>query len=219
MQTAAAGICTFRSGTRILLALLLLAMSHGAMGCATIRVTDPPRSATEQFLLSEAAAEAILQLSADALRARRVYVDSTYLTATWEPTQEQSFLLGELRARLLLLGVQLVPERDRAEIILEVRSGGIGVDRLEYLLGIPSFNIAAGPGTAGSVPLATPELAIVKNTRQLGFATVAFVAYWADTGIIADSQGAHVGRTFRSDWWILGYHARTDGNIPPAERE
>jgi hypothetical protein len=199
--------------------LLLTLLSLSSFGCATIRVTDPPRSATEQFLLSEAAAMAISQLATEALLARRVYLDPTYLTAAKQPSQEHSFLLGELRAWLLLSGVQLVNEREEADIIMEVRSGGVGIDRLEYLLGIPSFNIAAGPGTAGAVPLATPELAILKSTRQRGFATVAFIAYWRDTGQVVASSGPHVGRTFRDDWWILGYGPRTSGNIPPTEQQ
>ena len=41
-----------------------------AGGCATIRVTDPPRTADEEFLLSEAARKCVGQLNVDPLRDR-----------------------------------------------------------------------------------------------------------------------------------------------------
>ena len=47
-------------------------------GCANIRITNPPRTATEQFLLSQAAIEAISRFSFDPLFGRKVYVDSSH---------------------------------------------------------------------------------------------------------------------------------------------
>lgn len=185
-------------------------------GCtSTIRVTDPPRTATEQFLLSKAAAAAVEQLSIESLHGRTVFMDSTYFAAA-----EQAFVLGELRAKLLLGGVQLADARDKAQIILEVRSGGVGIDRSDFLMGIPSLIVSAGDTEGGGIartPFATPELAIVKNVNQVGVASVAFVAYWADTGEIVAFSGPTIGRTMREDWWFLGFGPRTVGNIPTTE--
>ena len=164
--------------------------------------------------MSRATARAIDELSAQSLRARAVYLDSTYLTAATQPSDEHTFLVGELRARLLLGGVQLVDRREKAQIILEVRSGGIGIDRLDYLLGIPAIVVPGATAASGSLPLVTPELAIIKNIRQKGFAEVAFVAYWADTGELLASSGPFIGRTSREDWWFLGWGPRTIGDIP-----
>jgi hypothetical protein len=186
-------------------------------GCATIRVTDPPRTATEQFLLSVAAQEAIEQLSATALRDRLVFVDSTYLTGVSIPTGEYAFVLGELRARMLAAGIRLASARDQAEIVLEVRSGALGIDRVEFLLGIPALYLPSVASATESVPLATPELAIVKSTKQFGYASVAFVAYWRDTGELVASSGPFIGRTRREDFWFFGIGPRTVGDIPPAQ--
>ena len=199
-------------------AVVLLTMSLLGGGCSTIRVTDPPRTATEQFLLSEAATEAIEQLSAASLRDRRVFVDSTYLTGVNVPTGEHAFMLGELRARMLGAGVRLVSAREQAEIVLEVRSGGLGIDRIEYLLGIPALYLPSAGVEVGDVPLATPELAIIKSTKQRGYASVAFVAYWSDTGELVASSGPFIGRTFRDDFWFFGVGPRTLGDIPPARK-
>ena len=208
---------------RAVLTCIMLAASLYCASCATIRVTDPTRTATEQFLMSEATRKAVEQLSAEALRDREVYIDTSYLITSAFPTPENLFLVAELRNKLLLGGVRLADKREKAKIVLEVRSGGIGIDRLEYLIGIPAVYLSSQAsstvsGSNTSTPLAIPELAIVKNTRQLGFAGVAFVAYWADTGELVAGSGPFVGRTLREDWWILGFGPRTIGDIPPTEK-
>jgi hypothetical protein len=99
-----------------------------------------------------------------------------------------------------------------------VRSGGIGVDRLENLIGIPASTLSAvGSTGAGGIPITTPEIALYKNTRQRGFASIAFVAYRADTGEYLTSSGPYIGRTIRDDFWLFGAGPRTVGNIPPTE--
>jgi len=190
-------------------------------GCATIRTTDPQHTATEQFLLTGAAQAAVDQMSADTLRDRIVYIDTTYLTTAWQTAPELSYLIGQFRAKLLEGGARLADKREAAQIVIEMRSGGVGIDRLEFLLGIPSFGLSAIAGAAaaanGSQGI-TPELAILKSTRQYSFATVAFVAYWADTGELLTSSGPFVGKRYREDWWIFGTGPRTVGDIPPTER-
>ena len=188
----------------LILALLLA-------GCSNLRVTDPKRTATEQYLMSVAAMKAIEQLSFDALRGRQVFIDTQYLAS-----EEQAFLLGEMRARCLEHGLQLVPRRDDAQVVLEVRSAAVGIDRKDFLVGLPSFVLSAGgDGSLGStVPVLTPELAFVKNIEQKGFATVAFVAYWTATGEIVASSPSLTGQTLRDDWWFFGFGPRTVGSIP-----
>ncbi len=200
-----------------LVALILAGAMLG--GCATIRVTDPGRTATEQFLMSVALTEAIDQLSASALRDREVFIDTTYLKGL--PDQEVSFLIAEMRSRMLRAGVRLVDTKPQAQIVLEPRSAGIGIDRTEFLFGLPSIYLTGSPSTAGvstnSAPIATPELAIIKRTTQKGFASVAFVAYWRDTGELIASAGPTLGRTLREDYWFFGTGPRTIGNIPTVE--
>lgn len=185
-------------------------------GCANLRVTDPSRTATEQFLLSQAAIQAVEPLTFEALHGRKVYVDDTYFAAS-----EKEFVLGELRAKLLMSGVQLSPKAEEAEIIFELRSGGVGIDRYESLLGIPSIGAAAAAASASAgVPVAsivTPEVAITKEIRQIAFASVAYVAFWADTGEVVASSEPSIGRAYREDWWLFGFGPRTLGTIPPVD--
>ena len=203
-----------------------------ASGCATIRVTDPIRTADEEFLLTEAATRAINQLSMDPLRGRLVWVVSEYAFSTTRPfdqsfltdevrspTFENAFLIAELRARLLQAGVRLAPSRDQAEVILEVRTGALSVNRIDFLLGIPATYIPGATATSGSasVPLALPELALFKSTRQQGFGSVAFVAYWKNSGELLAISGPFIGRTARTDYFIFGYALPPVGNIPPTQ--
>lgn len=203
------------TANRIIFLLLVISVWIAATGCtSTIRVTDPPRTASEQFLLSIAAKRAVEQLSMEGLHGRRVYMDERYFAAS-----ESEFVLGELRAKLLMGGVQIVPDRENAQIVLEVRSGGVGIDRSDFLLGIPSLIVDTGTDEGLTrVPLQTPELALLKNINQHGVASVAFVAYWAETGEVVASSGPYIGRTMREDWWILGFGPRTVGNIPTTDQ-
>jgi hypothetical protein len=212
-----------------LIPLLLLFSLAG--GCATIRVTDPPRSATEQFLMSQAITAALRQLNVDALRDRKVWVETGYFTGAEQvivngevrqrlfTTPEQAFAAGELRERLLTGGARIVQDRKLADVIVEVRSGGIGIDRLENLIGVPASVLGGGVGGSATsgVPIAIPEIALYKNTRQRGFASVSFVAYRADTGEYLTSSGPYIGRTIRDDFWLFGAGPRTVGNIPTTE--
>ena len=178
-------------------------------------MTEPSRTATEQFLLSRAAKGAVAQLAAGALRDRKVFVETTYFAAA-----EQAFVIGELRAQLLQVGVLLVPDRAAAEIVLEARSGGVGIDRYGYLVGAPAMTLgqlgsAAG---AGALPLGSPELSVFKSLRQHGFASIAFVAYRADSGEVVASSSPFIGRSKREDWWLLGIGPHSTGNIAPLKK-
>lgn len=178
------------------------------------------------LLLSQAAAEAVGQLSAGALRDRRVYVDGSYFLPNERYKDSQAdhlFVMGEVRAKLLREGVRLMHTRDAAEIVVEVRSGVMGVDKQSLLVGLPSVAVPGlTSGATGDVlgdPLiATPEIALIKNIKQDGVTSVAIVAYWSDTGELVGTSGPFVGRTHRDDWWFFGYGPRTSGDIPTAQQ-
>lgn len=206
------------SGTAFRIGLPLTIWVALVSGCANVRVTDPSRTATEQFLLSQAAAKAAGLLSFEAVQGRRVYLDVAHFAPV-----EKEFVLGEFRAQLLHAGVSISPNREGAEIVVEVRSGGVGIDRYESLFGIPAITTpSSATSTAAGTPvvsLITPEIAITKKIRQVAFASIAYVAYWADTGEVVASSGPAIGKTYREDWWLFGFGPRTVGTIPPVDHE
>jgi hypothetical protein len=184
-------------------------------GCTTIRIADPPDTADELYLMNVASKLAVDQISATVLRDRKVFIDEQYLTAQTQPSDQQQYLVGELRAKLLSTGVRLVPKREQAEIVMEVRSQGISINHLEFLLGVPASSV--GGIFTGGIAAQTPELSIIKRTQQHGYSSVAYIAYWADSGEVVASSGPFVGRTIRDDYWFFGYGPQTIGNIPPAQ--
>jgi hypothetical protein len=200
-------------------------------------VTDPARTATEQFLISGSITDAVAELSMDGLRDQLVYVDATYLVGDPgqvqqanvvqrdRPAQDYLFLLGEVRAKMLKEGVRITSKREEATVIVEVRSGGVGIDRYEFLLGFPSVvlnSASSGSGSAAQgTPLVTPEISLLKSSRQRAFSSVSIVAYRAKAGSgeLVSQSGPFVGKRLRADYWILGTGPNTVGDIPPAEKD
>jgi hypothetical protein len=196
-----------------LLILVLSVAGLMASGCASVRITDTNRSATEQFLVNTATVRAVDQLAFPALRDRAVFIDTTYLSGSAAPSQDQSFLVGELRARILQLGGRLTQTPDAADLVIEVRASSLGIDRYDYLLGLPA-NAAT---FADSDISSSPELAIVKWMRQEGYTSISLVAYWRNNGELAGVSGPALGRTTRRDYWFFGVGPRTSGDIAPVE--
>lgn len=212
--------------------LLLLLLTQG---CASLRVTDPPQTADEQFLMTEAATKAVSQLSLDPLRGRRVWVVSEYAFSTTQPYDQSFltnevrspqfqdvFLIAELRARLLQAGARLAETRDQADVILEVRSGALAINRMDFLLGIPAVYLPSSVTTAlgssiTSAIVSTPDAVLYRSIQQQGFGAVAVVAYWRTTGDLLAISGPFVGHTFRNDYFIFGYALQPVGNIPPTQ--
>ena len=197
--------------------LAVLAMLPALGGCATIRLTEVPRTATEQFLVSTAASRAVSQPTVEPLFDRSVYIDTRYFESIDEP-----FVLGELRQHLLQGGVRVVSEAEEAEIIVEPRTAGVGVDREDFILGVPSVAVptAGTPETVASGgTIVTPELAIIKSIKQQGYAGITYVAYWRDTGEYLTQSGPMIGESRREDHWFFGFGPRTSGTIPPAQDE
>ena len=223
------GVPSLRAARWIAVALALFGASGG---CATIRITDTPRTADEEFLVTDAATRAVSQLSLDALRGRAVWVVSEFAFSTTQPFEQSfltnevrepdfghAFLIGELRARLLQVGARLAQVREQADVILEVRTGALAVNRIDFLLGIPTvfFGGSSSAATLTNLSVATPELAFFKSTKQQGFGSVAVVAYWRTTGELLGISGPFVGRTFRNDYFIFGYALPPMGNVPPTQ--
>jgi len=216
---------------RALVCAVLSWLLGGAGGCATIRITDPPRTADEEYMLTEAATRSVAKLSLDALRGRTVWVLTEYAFSTTRPfdesfltnqvrspTFENAFLIGELRARLLQVGARLAGNREEAEVVLEVRVGALAINRVDFLLGIPALALAgATSATLNNLAVATPDFAIYKNTKQDGFSSIAVVAYWRNTGEVLVNSGPFMGHTHRYDYFLFGYALQPRGDIPPTQ--
>ena len=123
----------------------------------------------------------------------------------------QKYAVGVLKDRLLKNGVHLV-DKDKAAVVVEIRSGALSIDKSETLIGIPSMPI---PMPLAGSPLTTPEVALFKDDKQQGVAKFAMTAYGAKDGILRASSGPAYGYSHRTKWVVLLFFSwTTDDTIP-----
>ena len=175
-----------------------------AAGCGTTRWSDSKRTATEQMLLSDAVDRAVTAIDMRPLAGAAVFLDTAFM----DDVSDAKYLASTLRHQLIASGCRLAPDRDSAEIIVEARSGALGTDRSELLIGIPATSIeVAGTGTT------LPEMAAAKRTDQRAVAKVSLFAYEAASGRPVWQSGLQNADSSTRDRWVLGGGPFRSGNI------
>jgi hypothetical protein len=164
------------------LALLVLSLA----ACTTGRESDPPRTATEQLLISTAADRAADRIVLDLGPERKAFLDATNFEGL-----DGKYAIAAIRSGLLKKGTRIVADKKHADTIIEIRSGALSIDKRETLVGIPSIDIPIP--LAG--PLGTPELALYKSEEQEGIAKFAATAYDAKDGRFLGESTPALGRS------------------------
>ncbi len=155
---------------------LALALSVALAGCmGGVRHTTTARAATEMLLVSTAAGRAVEVYDPTRLSGKRVALETAGLAAL-----DRGYVESALRERLARGGA-LLCERAEAEVILEVRTAGHGINDPEWKLGIPSLPL----GYSG-VFAVTPEISAGYDP-QVAWAKLQLFARDARTG-------EHLGR-------------------------
>ncbi|HUN51332.1 MAG TPA: DUF6655 family protein [Candidatus Sulfotelmatobacter sp.] len=188
--------------------VVLLAFLVGA--CTTVRETNPPRTATEELLISTAADRAAERLAPAIPPGTKVFVDASYLDGT-----DAKYATAVLHDRLLRLGVHLMPDRKSAEMVVELRSGALSINEHSFLIGIPSFPIPIP--LAGTVEF--PEIALYKRVEREGIAKFAATGYDAKSGGLKDSAAAQFGLSHDIDWVLLFFIDWHKDDMLPKDNE
>lgn len=192
--------------------LLLLSTATAllfAAGCGTRRFTDTPRTASEQLLVSAALDQACAQLVYDPLTGKEVFLDDQFVDRV-----DKSFLVATIRMRGMEKGIRFVDKPDQASHVMELRSGAVGVDRSEYVLGIPE---TALPTPGGSIPL--PEAAAFKSVAQSGASRVSFVVYQREDRKFLYASGPAYGFSKQNSRWFFGAGPVIEDNVSPEETD
>lgn len=184
--------------------VLVMAMALSG-GCGSRRVTDTPRTGSEQLLVAAAVDQAVAQLDFGPLEDRSVFIDDSLVERV-----DKTFLVATVRARAWTEGVRVVSAVDDADYVLELRSGAVGVNRNEYVFGIPSSEM---PSQLGSVPI--PEAALYKSVDQSGVGRVSFVVYRRDDRRFFYASGPKFGFSNEKAWWLFGAGPSINENIRP----
>lgn len=189
-------------------AAVLMAAALISTGCATIRQTDPAQTATQQLLVSSAIDRAVEQIDLQLPADSRVFVDTQYVDT--DGISYPKYTIAAVRDRLLKLGARLVPQREQAQIVVELRSGAQSINNKNALVGIPSIPVPVP--FAGNFEI--PEIALFKIDRQDGIAKVAITAYNAADGSLISAEGPQYGRSKQSRWVLL-FLSHTSQDLVP----
>jgi hypothetical protein len=183
-----------RKGARAVLILSLTFLG----GCGTTRVTDTQRSATEQLLVSNSIDQAVSQLDFRPLAEKKVFFDAQHL----DGVVDRAYLISSLRQHMLASGCVLEEDRSKANVVIEVRAGGVGTDRNDLLLGLPQLTVPSLlPGQPGAT---IPEIPVAKKTDKKGVAKIAVFAYNRTTGRPIWQSGVRQAMSSAKDYWLLG---------------
>ncbi|MEO0796053.1 MAG: DUF6655 family protein [Verrucomicrobiota bacterium] len=166
---------------------LLAGFSLVFAGCTTPTIPDQQRTALEQLVNSTAVDKSIEQFSIPEVDGRKVYFDGRYIEG-----YDEGYVIASLRDLLSRSGAHLVEYREQADMVVEGRSGALGFDLSDALVGIPSLAMAF-PGLGG---FQTPELALYKNVNADGVAKLALLGYEREGGAPVFSTGAIAGDSY-----------------------
>jgi len=178
-------------------------------GCGTTRWSDSARTATEQLLITDAIDEAVQRLNFNVLADREVYFDPQYLSGA----VDKNYLISSLRQHLLASGCILKESRDEAAFVVEARSGAVGTDRHDVMIGVPSVNMPTFLPTPVAFPASIPEIPLAKNTKQRGVVKLAVFAYNRKSGRRVWQSGIEPVTSFAKDSWLLGAGPFRKGTI------
>jgi hypothetical protein len=169
------------------LCLCLLIVS----GCTTARQSNTARTAREQLLISNAVDQALAKVDFAAFQGQRVLVEEKYLDCT-----DKGYVIGSIRHRLMLNGAAIATKPEEADVVMELRSGGVGTDDADSYLGIPQIVL---PGM-----LTLPEVKLVTRTRQSALAKIGMVAYDAKNHQLLGAGGVSSSLSDDNNLFVLG---------------
>ncbi len=173
---------------------IFTALTWLAGGCAGFTLTNPPRSATEQLLLSTSADRALANADLQFFAGEKVFLDTTYFDS-----YDSKYAVGEIRDAMSRAGALLMPDAKSADIIMEARSGALSDDNAASLIGVPSTGLPIP--LAGAISI--PEIAFYKSDKQFAYAKIALLAYANDSRTHIYSSGPLVGKSYNNYRKIL----------------
>ncbi|MFH5802959.1 DUF6655 family protein [Alienimonas sp. DA493] len=173
-----------------------------ATGCATTRSSDTARTGMEQLLVSDAIDRSISKIDLRPLAGKSVFVDPQYLDCV-----DKGYLVSSIRHRVMTSGARLAAKPEEADVIAEIRSGGVGTDRQQSYVGTPNISL---PGIA---PVEIPEVKVWNRDRQIATAKIGLALYDAKTREPLGPGGMSLARSDDSNSYLLGIGPWQNGSV------
>jgi hypothetical protein len=181
--------------------ILGIVAAAACSGCASTSTSNTARTGTEQLLISDAIDRAMSTVRFQDFAGSSVFIEDKYLDSV-----DKGYLVGSLRHRVLAAGGLIAASVDKADVVLEPRSGGVGTDTQESFVGIPAIGI---PG----LPIELPEVKLASRSTQMGTAKLGFICYDAKTGEALGTGGGATALTHNNDTYVVGIGPFRSGSV------
>ncbi len=179
--------------------LVLLALGI-VVGCTSSSTSNTARTAKEQLLLSNAVDQSLDKVDFTPLYGHKVFLDEKYLECV-----DKGYVVGSLRHRILRSGGMLAAAADDADVVMEVRSGGVGTDTSDAYLGTPEIVL---PGM-----LTLPEVRLAERRAQSAYSKLAIVTYDAKSRQVLGDGGMSLARSNDNNWFAFGLGPYQNGSL------
>ena len=180
---------------------VLITVSHLlCTGCASTSTSNTARTAKEQLLLSDAVEQSLSKVDFRPLQGQRVFVDEKYLECVDKP-----YIVGSVRHNVMRSGAFLMDKAEDADVIMELRSGGVGTDTSEAFVGTPEIAL---PGM-----LSIPEIRLAERRNQLGYAKIGMLLYDAKSRQVLGDGGVAMARSDDNNWFLFGMGPVQSGSL------
>jgi hypothetical protein len=178
--------------------------------CSAATETHPPRTATEQLLISTAADRAAENLNLNIPRGTKIFVDATNFEG-----YDAKYAIGAIRNSLVKQGALLVDSKAAAATVAEIRAGALSTDEKDTLVGIPSFNIPIP--LAGNAPF--PKIALYERQVEEGVAKFAVTTYdTKEGGVLETTSDPLYGFSHNTKNVVLIFFSwTTNDTLPPSD--
>jgi len=189
-----------RSRNRVVSGIVSGLMIALGCGCTSTKTTNTVRTATEQLLISNAIDQSLSKIDYTPMAGKKVLVEEKYLESI-----DKVYVASTVRHHVLQAGAALATKPEEADIILEIRSGGIGTDTSDSFLGVQGISV---PGM-----LTLPDLKLVTRTRQAAYAKIGLVARDGKTNHVLGDGGTTLSRSDDNNWYVMGVGPYQDGSM------
>lgn len=175
-------------------------------GCTTSgRLTDTPRTATEQLILDQSLAQTVAHARINIPAGRTVAIETYGLSPDTVP--DKAFVQAGITRWLGRQGLR-IPGDKNEQYLLRVMIHAFGTNSNDFFFGIP-------PIQASLFPISLPELAFYKSSTQSGFTRFTIDIYERATGRYLSSTPTYEGYTYVKGATALFFITFGSSNLNP----
>jgi len=181
--------------------LPLLALSvSGISGCASASTSNTARTSVEQLLLANAVDQSLDKCNFSSFNGQNVFLQEKYVDCV-----DKNYVIASTRHRLLRAGAKLVDAPDKADVVVEMRTGAVGTTSANSFIGTPQLTL---PGM-----VSIPEIKIAERRRQQAVAKLGLVAYDPKTNEVLGTGGTSLASADDNNWFMLGVGPYQNGTV------